>query len=110
MSDRLEIGIGLREINALVSITMSSRVREYAFLAQARNPLTLHPAREGWNAVPTCRQAAATGLGVAVETRPLHLRSFAFERNTEYNAAPSFRPTAVGDPCPIAGLRTTGPG
>ena len=92
-------------INVLVSIIMSSRVRECTCLARTRNPLMLRPSREGWNVLPACRQAAANGLRVAVETWPLQLYSFAFERNTEYDAAPFFPPTAVGNPC-----FTTGPG
>jgi hypothetical protein len=92
-------------INVLVSIIMSSRVRECTCLARTRNPLTLRPSREGWNVLPTCRQAAANGLRVAVDSWPLQLCPSAFERNTEYDAAPFFRPTAVGNPC-----FTTGPG
>ena len=110
-SDRVEIaGSCPGKINSLVSIIMSSRVRECAFLAQIRNPLTVHPTREGWDTVPTCRQAATTSLRVAIETRPLHFRSSAFGRNTECDAAPSFRPTTARDPCSVAGIGTTGHG
>ena len=98
------------EINFLVSIIMSSRVRECAFLAQPQDVLTVCPPREGWDAVPTCRQAAATSLRVAVETWPLRLCSFASERNTEYDATTSFCPTTIRDPCSIIGFGTTGSG